>query len=48
MQATLVNWFVRQLPARLIGDNTYESDGLDAELARRDVELVYEMASSPP
>ena len=40
VQATLANRFVRQLPARLIGDNAYESDRLDEELARRDVELI--------
>ena len=32
--------FVNQLPVRLIGDNAYESDRLDAELARRGVELI--------
>jgi hypothetical protein len=38
--ATLAERFVRQLPERLIGDNAYESDRLDAELARRGVELI--------
>jgi transposase len=28
------------MPARLIGDNAYESDQLDAELAQRGVELI--------
>jgi transposase len=40
VHATLADRFVRQLPARLIGDNAYESDRLDAELARRGVELI--------
>src|SRR5262245_44291986 len=30
----------RALPKRLIGDNAYESDRLDAALARRGVELI--------
>ena len=34
VHATLADRFVKQLPARLIGDNAYESDRLDAELAR--------------
>jgi len=40
VQATLAQRFVRQLPVRLIGDNAYETDRLDAELARRGVELI--------
>ena len=32
--------FVSPLPTRLIGDNAYQSDRLDAELARRGVELI--------
>ena len=40
MHATLAERFVSQLPVRLIGDNAYESDRLDAELARRGVELI--------
>ena len=40
VHATLADRFVRQLPKRLIGDNAYESDRLDAELARRGVELI--------
>ena len=40
VHATLAERFVRQLPERLIGDNAYESDKLDAELARRGVELI--------
>ena len=40
VRATLADRFVRQLPVRLIGDNAYESDRLDAELAHRGVELI--------
>ena len=40
VHATLAERFVRQLAERLIGDNAYESDRLDAELARRGVELI--------
>jgi transposase len=40
VRATLAQRFVRSLPTRLIGDNAYESDRLDAELARRGVELI--------
>ena len=40
VHATLAERFVRQLPDRLIGDNAYESDRLDAELARRGAELI--------
>jgi hypothetical protein len=40
VRATLAERFVRQLPVRLIGDNAYESDRLDAELAHRGVELI--------
>lgn len=40
VHATLAERFVRQLPEPLIGDNAYESDRLDAELARRGVELI--------
>ena len=35
VRTTLADRFVRQLPVRLIGDNAYESDRLDAELAHR-------------
>jgi len=31
VQATLAQRFVNQLPVRLIGENAYESDRLDAE-----------------
>jgi transposase len=40
VHATLAEPFVSQLPARLIGDNAYESDRLDAELARYGAELI--------
>jgi transposase len=40
VRATLAERFVRPLPTRLIGDNAYESDRLDAELAQRSVELI--------
>ena len=40
VHATLAERFVRQLPERLIGDNAYESDRLDAKLTRRGVELI--------
>jgi transposase len=40
VHATLAQRFVSQLPVRLIGDNAYELDRLDAELARRGVELI--------
>ena len=40
VHATLAERFVRQLPERLIEDNAYESDRLDAELAHRGVELI--------
>jgi transposase len=38
--ATLAARFVRSPPPRLIGDNAYESDRLDAELARRGIALI--------
>jgi transposase len=40
VHATLARRFVSQLPVRLIGDNAYESDRLDAELACDGVELI--------
>jgi transposase len=40
VQATLAERFVSQLPVHLIGDNAYESDRLDADLARRGVALI--------
>ena len=40
VQDTLNARFVRALPEKLIGDKAYDSDPLDAELARRGVELI--------
>ena len=40
VHATLAERFVSQLLTRLIGDNAYESDSLDAELARHGVEQI--------
>jgi transposase len=40
VHATPAGRLVRQRPVRLIGDNAYESDRLDAELARHGVELI--------
>ena len=40
LDATLAQRFVKPFPVRLIGDNAYESDRLDADLARRGVELI--------
>jgi transposase len=40
VHATLAQTLVRRRPERLIGDNAYESDQLDAELAERGVELI--------
>ena len=47
VHATLGERFVSQLPARLIGDNAYESDRLDAELARHGVELIACLPGGP-
>ena len=40
VNVTLAERFVTKVPARLIGDNAYESDTLDLELAQRGVELI--------
>jgi transposase len=40
VHATLAQRFIKPFPVRLIGDNAYESDRLDADLARRGVELI--------
>ena len=32
--------FLRQLPTRIIGDRGYDSDALDAALARRGIEFI--------
>jgi len=37
---TLRQRFVKKLPERLIGDRAYDSNGLDAELARLGVEMI--------
>jgi transposase len=37
---TLKARFVRPLPKRLIGDKAYDSDRLDAELARMGIEMI--------
>jgi transposase len=37
---TLLQSFVAEQPERLIGDKAYDSDPLDAELARRGIELI--------
>jgi transposase len=37
---TLRQRFVRKLPKRLIGDRAYDSNGLDAELAKLGVEMI--------
>ncbi len=37
---TLKARFVRELPQRLIGDKAYDSDPLDAELAKQGVEMI--------
>jgi transposase len=31
---------VKRLPKKLIGDRAYDSDGLDAQLARRHIEMI--------
>jgi transposase len=38
--ATLLQSFIPEPPARLIGDKAYDSDPLDAELAERGIELI--------
>ena len=40
VNATLEARFVTKVPARLIGDNAYDSDKLDVELGQRGVELI--------
>ena len=37
---TLDARFVKALPEKLIGDRAYDSDGLDAQLAERGVEMI--------
>ncbi len=40
VDATLGSRFVAELPERLIGDKAYDSDGLDAEMAERGIEMI--------
>lgn len=40
MHETLAEIFVQEPLERLIGDNAYDSDGLDAELAQTGVEMI--------
>ena len=40
VEQTLEARFVEKLPARLMGDNAYDSDGLDAALATQGVEVI--------
>jgi transposase len=40
VEPTLSTRFVEELPTRLIGDNAYDSDKLDAELATQGVEVI--------
>ena len=40
VNATLAERFVSRVPERLVGDNAYESDQLDQDLAERGVELI--------
>ena len=37
---TLKQRFLKKLPIRLIGDRAYDSNGLDAELAKQGVEMI--------
>jgi transposase len=40
VEHTLTQQFLRVSPERLIGDKAYDSDGLDARLAARGIELI--------
>ena len=40
VEKTLENSFVREPPSHLIGDKAYDSDGLDASLAKRGIQMV--------
>jgi transposase len=40
VEHTLESRFVSDLPQNLIGDGAYDSDGLDAGLARRGIEMI--------
>ena len=40
VEGTLNARFVKALPKKLIGDRAYDSDGLDAQLAERGIEMI--------
>lgn len=40
VRRTLEQRFLTELPERLIGDKAYDSNGLDAELARDGIEMI--------
>ena len=40
VETTLESRFVGELPQRRIGDKAYDSDGLDAELGERGIEMI--------
>lgn len=40
VEGTLNARFVKALPKKLIGDRAYDSDGLDAQLATRRIEMI--------
>ena len=40
VEHTLKQQFLQESPERLIGDKAYDSDGLDARLAARGIELI--------
>jgi transposase len=40
VQETLVSVFTDEVPELLIGDKGYDSDPLDADLAKQDIELI--------
>jgi transposase len=40
VQDTLVSVFTDEVPERLIGDKAYDSDGLDADLAEQQIEMI--------
>lgn len=40
VEDTLKHRFLRQLPTRIIGDRSYDSDALDTPLAKRGIEFI--------
>ena len=40
VDATLAERFVDALPQRMLGDGAYDSDPLDARLAKREIEMI--------